>query len=50
MWSKVNEKITDGTSGLSPNSGPIAIVVGTSSKGTLGKAISLGKNQILELN
>ena len=43
MWSKVNEKITDGTSGLSPNSGPIAIVVGTSSKGTLGKAISLGK-------
>ena len=43
MWSKVNEKIIDGTSGLSPNSGPVAIVVGTSSKGTLGKAISLGK-------
>lgn len=43
MWSKVNEKIIDGTSGLSPNSGPIAIVVGTSTKGTLGKAISLGK-------
>ena len=43
MWSKVNEKITDGTSGLSPNSGPIAIVVGTSSKGTLGTTISLGK-------
>jgi len=42
MWSSVKEQITDGSSGLSPNSGAVALVVGTSSKGgnsplTLGK-------------
>ncbi|MGL5955306.1 MAG: DUF2586 family protein, partial [Brevinema sp.] len=39
-WSSVQEQITDGTSGLAPNIGPIAVVMGTSSKGsisTLGK-------------
>ncbi|MGL4676045.1 MAG: DUF2586 family protein [Brevinema sp.] len=39
-WSSIQEQITDGTSGLAPNSGPIAVVMGTSSKGstsTLGK-------------
>ena len=43
MWSSVNEKITDGTSGLNSNNGPKAIVVGTSSKGSLNKALSIGK-------
>ncbi|MGL5956792.1 MAG: DUF2586 family protein [Brevinema sp.] len=42
MWSSVQEQITDGTSGLAPNSGAVALVVGTSSRGgysllTLGK-------------
>ena len=34
-WSSVKEQITDGTSGLAPNSGAIALVIGTSSKGGL---------------
>ncbi|MDK2818969.1 MAG: hypothetical protein KFW21_05930 [Spirochaetota bacterium] len=48
MWSSVNEKITDGTSGLNSNNGPKAIVVGTSSKGSLNKALSIGKKSNVE--
>ena len=42
MWSSVKEQITDGTSGLAPNGGAIALVVGTSSKGG-ALPLALGK-------
>ena len=47
-WSSVKEQITDGTSGLAPNSGAIALVIGTSSKGglsplTVGKKSDISK-------
>lgn len=42
MWSSVNENIVDGTSGLDPSGDPIAILVGTSSLGTVNKAITIG--------
>ncbi len=45
MWSEVNEKITDGTSGLLPSSGLSALVVGTSTKGSLA---NLGKDSDVE--
>ena len=48
MWSSVKEQITDGASGLAPNSGAIALVIGTSSKGgfsplTVGKKSDIPK-------
>jgi len=41
-WSSVKEQITDGTSGLAPNSGAVALVVGTSSKGG-NSSLTIGK-------
>ncbi|MGL4393983.1 MAG: DUF2586 family protein [Brevinema sp.] len=46
MWASVNEQITDGTSGLLPNTGPIAVVVGACSY-DLKKPITVGKNSDL---
>ncbi|MGL4561324.1 MAG: DUF2586 family protein, partial [Brevinema sp.] len=43
MWASVNEQITDGTSGLLPNDGPRAVVVGACS-GDIKKPITIGKN------
>ncbi|SFB88403.1 Phage tail sheath protein [Brevinema andersonii] len=48
MWSSVEEKITDGVSGLSPNTQPVAVLVGTCSKGTVNFPISLGKTSQTE--
>lgn len=42
MWSQVLEKITDGTSGMLANDNPVAIVLGTSSKGNY-VPLGLGK-------
>lgn len=48
MWSSVEEKITDGTSGLSPNTEPAAVLIGTCSKGTVNVPVSLGKGSKIE--
>ncbi|MGL4367655.1 MAG: DUF2586 family protein [Brevinemataceae bacterium] len=55
MWSTVNEKITDSTSGLLPNTGPIALVVGPSSKFAgkgidlpASKAVTIGRSSNIE--
>lgn len=47
MWSSVNEQITDGTSGLVPNSEPSALIVGTSSKGS-ANPIAFGKKSNIQ--
>lgn len=48
MWSSVEEKITDGTSGLSPNTEPVAVLIGTCSKGTVNIPVALGKGSKTE--
>lgn len=48
MWSSVEEKITDGTSGLSPNTEPAAVLIGTCSKGTVNVPVALGKGSKTE--
>lgn len=48
MWSSVEEKITDGTSGLNPNTEPVAVLIGTCSKGTVNVPVSLGKGSKIE--
>lgn len=43
MWSNVEEKITDGASGLAPKSQPPVVFVGASSRGTPNTPYVLGK-------